>query len=118
MIHTNTRKSLLTLFSVSSVSLSVVAITVGFAFLNWLPEWSWTKKFLSALVGLVFLYAAGVMGVLASSAHREAAPPDTKEGDEGSKILGYAVLIALLAGAISTVAAIVIVYKFLVSALA
>jgi biotin transporter BioY len=118
MINTNTRKSLVTLFSVSCVSLSVVAITVGFAFLNWLPEWSWTKKFLSTLVGLVFLYAAGVMGVLASTAHREAAPDQAAAGDEGSKILGYAVLIALLAGVISSAAAIVIVYKFLVSAMA
>jgi hypothetical protein len=103
----NFRRNLITLLSVISVSISVVAIGVGFAFTNWLPDWSWLKKFMSALLCLVFIYAAGAMAVVNSRAQVEVL------GGEAPKMLGTAVLIAIVAGAISVLCTVVIVFKFL-----
>jgi hypothetical protein len=109
MSDPNFRKNLLTLLSVISVSGSILAIGLGVAFLGWLPDWSFTKKFLSLLLLLIFLYAAGAMAVLSSRAQVEVL------GGEGSKLLGTAVLIAVLAGIIAVICAVLIVFRFLAS---
>jgi hypothetical protein len=108
----NFRRNLITLLSVISVSISVSFIGIGFAFTGWLPEWSWLKKFMAALLCLVFIYAAGAMAVVNSRAQVEVL------GGEAPKILGTAVLIALIAGAISALCTVLIVFKFLSSTLA
>jgi hypothetical protein len=111
MSDPNFRKNILTLLSVISVSGSILAIGLGLVFFGWLPEWSFTKKFLSLLLLLIFLYAAGAMAVLSSRAQVDIL------GGEGSKLLGTAVLIAVIAGFVSVICIVLIVFRFLASTL-
>jgi hypothetical protein len=111
MSDPNFRKNLLTLLSVISVSGSILAIGLGIVFFGMLPDWSFTKKFLSLLLLLIFLYAAGAMAVLSSRAQVELL------GGEGSKLLGTAVLIAVIAGFISVICTVLIAFRFLASTL-